>query len=229
MLPEFVALDCADELPVLPVVAVGVAVMLTPPPAPPLAAPTATLEPPMAVDEPIVPNEKLRAGPPAPETEAESPPLPPMPPRATTLVPLAAVPVEPDAELLLALAPELAVLLALPTAIAGPVFPDAPELPVEALPPVATAVPRIAELVALGVDVAAPVDPVGPELPETATGLLEAADEAGPVVPELVALDCDDDGPELPDLATGETLTVEPPPGASVGRVDGHAGASGCS
>jgi len=166
----------------------------------------------MALDEPIVPNEKLRAGPPGAEAETESPPLPPKPPMAATFVALAAVPVLPDAALLVALAPELAVLLALPTAIAGPVFPEAPELPVSALPPVATAVPRMAELVALGVDVAAPVDPVGPELPETATGLLAADDEAGPVLPVLVALDCDDAEPEFPEVATGATLTVEPPP-----------------
>ncbi|HEX3622366.1 MAG TPA: hypothetical protein VHT97_08635 [Acidimicrobiales bacterium] len=212
VVPEFVALDCADEFPVLPDVAKGVAVTLTPPPAPPLAEPTATLEPPTAVDEPSVPNEKLRAGPPAPETATESPPLPPMPPIAATLVTLAAVPVLPDAELLVALAPELAVLLALPTATAGPVFPEAPELPVVALPPVTTAVPRMAELVALGLDVAAPVDPVGPELPETATGLLEADDDAGPVLPLLVALDCEEAEPEFPDVATGLTLTVELPP-----------------
>ena len=60
----FVALDCAVELPELPDVAIGLDVMFTPPPAPPLAEPTATLWPPMAVDEPMVPNERLRAGPP---------------------------------------------------------------------------------------------------------------------------------------------------------------------
>jgi hypothetical protein len=212
VLPELVALDCADVFPVLPDVAMGVAVTFTPPPAPPLAEPTATLWPPMAADEPIVPNERLRAGPPAPEVATESPPLPPVPPRATTLVPLAAVPVLPDAASLLALAPELAALLALPTARAGPVLPEGPELPDWALPPAATAVPRMAELVALGLDVAAPVDPVEPELPETATGLLTADDDAGPVLPVLVALDCEDADPEFPDVATGLTLTVEPPP-----------------
>jgi hypothetical protein len=211
--PEFVALDCAVEFPVLPDVAMGVALTFTPPPAPPLAEPTATLEPPMAADEPIVPNEKLRAGPPAPATAADrSPPLPPCPPTATTVVPLAAVPVLPDAELLVALAPELALLWALPTATAGPVSPERPELPDWAPPPTATAVPRMAELFALGLDVAAPVDPVVPELPDTATGLLTAADDALPVVPLFVALDCDVDAPEFPDVATGLTLTVEPPP-----------------
>jgi hypothetical protein len=212
VLPELVALDCAAALPVLPDVAMGVAVTFTPPPAPPLAEPTATLEPPMAEDEPITPNERLSAGPPASETATESPPAPPVPPRATTLVPLTAAPVLPDAALLVALAPELAVLLALPAASAGPVLPEAPELPEVALPPVATAVPRMAVLVAVGLDVAAPVDPVGPELPETATGLLTADDEAGPVLPVLVALDCEDADPEFPDVATGLTLTVEPPP-----------------
>jgi hypothetical protein len=123
-----------------------------------------------------------------------------------------AAPVPPDAELLVALAPELATLLALPTAMAGPVFPELPEFPDTAPPPMATAVPRMPVLVAVGFDVAAPVPPVGPELPETATGLLTADDDAGPVFPVLVALDCDDDEPEFPDVATGLTLTVEPPP-----------------
>jgi hypothetical protein len=67
-------------------------------------------------------------------------------------------------------------------------------------------------LVAVGFDVAAPVPPVEPELPETATGLLTADEDAGPVFPVLVALDCDFEAPELPDVATGVTLTVEPPP-----------------
>jgi hypothetical protein len=93
------------------------------------------------------------------------------------------------------------------------VFPELPELPDEALPtPMATAVPRMPVLVAVGFDVTAPVLPVVPEFPETATGLLTADDDAGPVLPVLVALDCDEAGPELPDVATGLTLTVEPPP-----------------
>src|SRR5215212_1499900 len=120
----------------------------------------------MAADEPMVPNERLRAGPAAPETPTARPPLPPTPPMAATPVLFTAAPVLPDAELLRALAPELAVLLALPTAMAGPVFPELPELPDEALPPMATAVPRIPELVAVGFEVAAPVPPVEPELPE---------------------------------------------------------------
>jgi hypothetical protein len=192
-------------------VAEGLDVMPTAPPAPPLAEPTATLEPPMAEVEPRVPNERLRAGPPAPETPTATPPLPPRPPRATMSEALTAAPVPPDAELLVALAPELATLLALPTARAGPVFPEFPELPDTAPPPMATAVPRMPELVAVGFDVAAPVLPVLPELPETATGLLTACDDAGPVFPVLVALDCDDEDPEFPDLATGATLTVAPP------------------
>lgn len=48
---------------------------------------------------------------------------------ATTPVLFTAAPVLPDAALLVALAPELALLLALPMATAGPVFPEFPELP----------------------------------------------------------------------------------------------------
>ena len=127
--PVFVALDCADAFPVLPEVAMGATLTFTPPPAPPLAEPTATLEPPMAADEPMVPNERLRAGPAAPETPTAMPPLPPRPPMARTPVSFTAAPVLPDAALLVALAPELALLLALPMATAGPVSPELPELP----------------------------------------------------------------------------------------------------
>jgi len=208
----FVALDCADAFPEFPEVAMGAALTVTPPPAPPLAEPTATLCPPMAADEPMVPNERLRAGPAASETAAAMPPLPPRPPMATTSVPFTAAPVLPDAALLLAPAPELALLSALPTASAGPVFPELPELPEVALPPTATAVPRMPVLVAVGLDVAVPVLPVFPEFPDTATGLLTADDDAGPVLPVLVALDCDFAEPESPDVATGLTLTVDAPP-----------------
>jgi homeobox protein ESX1 len=210
--PVFVALDCADEFPESPVVAMGVTLTFTPPPAPPFAVPTATLLPPMAADEPMVPNERLRAGPAGPETPTAMPPLPPIPPIAATPVLFTAAPVLPDAALLVALAPELALLLALPTATAGPVFPELPELPDCAPPPMATAVPRIAELVAVGFEVAAPVLPVFPEFPDTATGLLTADEDAGPVFPVLVALDWLLADPESPDVATGLTLTVEPPP-----------------
>jgi len=210
--PVFVALDCADAFPEFPDVAVGVTLTFTAPPAPPLADPTATLEPPMAVDEPMVPNERLRAGPAGPETAPARPPLPPAPPMATTTVSFTAAPVLPEAALLLLQAPEQALLLALPTASAAPVFPELPKLPDVAFPPTATAVPRMPVLVAVGLDVAAPVLPVFPELPETATGLLTADEEAGPVLPVLVALDCDFAGPELPEVATGVTLTVAAPP-----------------
>jgi hypothetical protein len=131
---------------------------------------------------------------------------------AATFVLFTALPVLPDAPLLVAPAPELALLLALPTAMAAPVSPELPELPDVALPPTATAVPRMPEFVAVGLDVAAPVPPVLPELPDTATGLLTACDDAAPVFPVLVALDCDFTEPEPPDEATGATLTVEPPP-----------------
>jgi hypothetical protein len=74
------------------------------------------------------------------------------------------------------------------------------------------AVPRIPVLIAVGLDVAAPVAPVDPELPDTAMGADTALDEAGPVLPVLVALDCEDDDPELPEWATGVATTVELPP-----------------
>jgi hypothetical protein len=103
---------------------------------------------------------------------------------------LAAVPESPEREVALALAPEFAALSALPIAVAGPVFPESPEFPLLALPPVTTAVPRIAVLVAVTFDVALPVRPVSPESPEMATGFEVAEDVALPVFPVLVALDC---------------------------------------
>ena len=65
---------------------------------------------------------------------------------------------------------------------------------------------------AVGLEVVLPVFPVGPELPETATGDEVALEVAGPVLPELVALDCDDAAPELPEVAVGLTFTVTSPP-----------------
>jgi hypothetical protein len=124
----------------------------------------------------------------------------------------AAEPVEPDLAFEFASAPELATLLVSPLAIAAPVFPELPELPDVASPPTAIAVPSIPVLIAVGFDVAAPVAPVDPELPDTAMGADTALDEAGPVFPVFVALDCDDDEPELPDWATGAATTVELPP-----------------
>jgi len=89
-------------------------------------------------------------------------------------VALTALPVVPVVAFDAAAAPELAVLTASPKAIAGPVFPDAPELPDLALPPKTNAPPRMAVFNATGLDVAAPVEPVFPEFPEMATGLLTA-------------------------------------------------------
>ncbi len=131
---------------------------------------------------------------------------------ATTPVSFTAAPELPDAALPLAQAPEQALLLAAPTASAGPVFPELPELPEVAFPPTAVAVPRIPVLVAVGLDVAVPVLPVFPEFPDTATGLLTADDDAAPVFPVLVALVCDDADPVFPDLETGVTLAVDAPP-----------------
>jgi len=71
-------------------------------------------------------------------------------------------------------------------------------------PPMAMAVPRMPVLIAVGPEKAAPVppvEPVLPEPPEIATGLDVAVDEALPVLPVFVALDCDETLPELPDVA----------------------------
>jgi len=137
--------------------------------------------------------------PPGPATGTATPPLPPSPAAAKMPSTLRAEPVDPELALDVASAPELATLLALPLAIAAPVLPELPELPEVALPPTAIAVPSIPVLTATGLDVAAPVAPVEPELPDTAIGAETALDEAGPVFPVLVALDCDDADPELPD------------------------------
>lgn len=94
---------------------------------------------------------------------------------------LVALPVPPEIDVELAPAPDVALLMALPVAVAGPVFPECPELPVTALPPMATAVPRSPVLMAVGLDTAAPVEPVCPELPEMATGFDVALELALPV------------------------------------------------
>lgn len=71
-------------------------------------------------------------------------------------------------------------------------------------PPMAMAVPRMPVLIAVGPEKTNPVPPVIPvlpELPEIASGFDVAVDEALPVLPEFVALDCDEALPELPDVA----------------------------
>jgi len=132
------------------------------PPAPPLAEPVATLEPPWAVDAPVT-RPRLAAAPPGPARTRVMPASPPSPPRAKTPVPLTALPVVPDVAFALAPAPELASLTASPKAFAAPVFPDAPVLPDLAVPPKTKAEPRMALFNATGLDVAEPVLPVFPE------------------------------------------------------------------
>jgi hypothetical protein len=146
------------------------------PPAPPLAEPVATLEPPTADDPPMVNRLMLTAGAPGPARTRVMPASPPRPPRAKTPVPLIALPDAPDLAFALAPAPELASLTASPTESAPPVFPDDPEFPERADPPKTKAEPRMALLNATGLDVAGPVGPVLPEFPETAIGLLTAAE-----------------------------------------------------
>ena len=201
VLPEFVALDCADTAPELPEPLTGLTVTVVVPPAPPLAEPLATLEPPTADDAPTVNRLMLTASPPGPARRRVMPASPPSPPRAKMPVPLTALPDVPDTALALAPAPELAALSASPMDTAAPVFPDGPELPVMALPPKTKATPRMALLNATGLDVAEPVLPVLPELPESALGLVDALEMAGPVLPVFVALDCADELPVLPDVA----------------------------
>jgi hypothetical protein len=196
VLPELVALDCADTAPELPDSESGLTVTVVVPPAPPLAEPVATLEPPTADDAPMVNRLMLTAGAPGPARTRVMPASPPSPPRAKTPVPLTALPVVPDAALALAPAPELALLTAAPDATAPPVLPDDPVLPDWAPPPMTMATPRMALLFATGLDEAGPVLPVLPELPEKATGLLTAVEKAGPVFPVFVALDCADVFPE---------------------------------
>ncbi|MCA1690854.1 MAG: hypothetical protein LC733_01155, partial [Actinobacteria bacterium] len=125
----FVALDCALVEPELPEEATGLATTVAVPPLPPLALPTATLDPPVALDEPEPPVAVLLAEPPEPAEGVAVPPLPPLPPAATTTTVFVALPVEPDVDVEFAPAPELAALLALPMAVAAPVEPELPELP----------------------------------------------------------------------------------------------------
>jgi hypothetical protein len=127
--PELVALDWALVAPELPVVADGLTRTVEPPPFPPLALPTETLEPPTAVDDTAGAATTFTAGPPGLDAAIAAPPLPPLPPAATTPTVLVALPVEPEWDVELAPAPVLAELVALPTAVAAPVEPELPELP----------------------------------------------------------------------------------------------------
>jgi hypothetical protein len=127
--PVLVALDWELVAPELPVDAVGVTTTVEPPPLPPLALLVETLCPPTAVAEPEGAATTFTAAPPLPEAEREAPPLPPLPPADTATTLLVALPVAPDLDVEEAPAPVLAELLAEPTAIAAPVFPELPELP----------------------------------------------------------------------------------------------------
>ena len=129
VLPVLVALDWALVAPELPVDAVGLTTTVDPPPLPPLALPTETLCPPVAVAATVGAATTFTAAPPLPEADREAPPLPPLPPAETATTLLVALPVEPDLDAEVAPAPELAELSALPMAVAAPVEPELPELP----------------------------------------------------------------------------------------------------
>jgi hypothetical protein len=128
--PVLVALDCDEEDPEFPDVATGLTLTVEPPPEPPLAEVTATLEPPVAVLFPTVPTDTFAAGPPVPDAAAATPPPPPLPPAAITVVWFTAAPVEPEPDFAPEPAPDEAALVAPPTATAGPVEPELPEFPV---------------------------------------------------------------------------------------------------
>jgi hypothetical protein len=129
--PVFVALDWALVAPELPELAFGATTTVDEPPLPPLALPTATLDPPVAdtAAGAGAAATTFTAAPPDPDTGTATPPLPPLPPAATATTLLLALPVEPDTDVEFAPAPELAELLALPMAVAAPVEPELPELP----------------------------------------------------------------------------------------------------
>ncbi|MGH9280182.1 MAG: hypothetical protein ACRD12_19040 [Acidimicrobiales bacterium] len=212
VLPLLVALAWELAEPELPDALCGATLTVDEPPLPPSADATATLDPPMATTLTAGATTMLMARPPGPATGMATPPEPPLPPTLPTNTTFWLPPVKPDDDNALAPAPELAKLLALPMAVAGPVLPELPEFPEVALPPIAIAVPRIPSFRAVTLTVAAPVDPVEPELPETAVGFETALDEAFPVFPLLVALDWAEADPELPVVADGLTETLELPP-----------------
>src|SRR5438270_7086167 len=129
------------------------------------------------------------------------PPAPPSPPTAVTFTALTALPVLPVWALDADCAPELAFDTALPTATALPVRPEFPLSPDSA-----------AGLVTSALEWTSPVLPVEPESPEMATGLDTDVDDAGPVLPVLVADDWATAAPESPVMASGFTSTDTSPP-----------------
>jgi len=98
--PVLVDDDWAVEAPELPEVAVGAAVRLAEPPAPPMAEPVATEVPPLP---------RLLALPPT--SDRAVPPSPPLPPVTAALMVLLALPVSPDRASACDSAPELAWLV----------------------------------------------------------------------------------------------------------------------
>src|SRR4051794_6899243 len=95
VLPELVALAWELAAPELPVAAEGLALTEVVPPMPPLALPTETEEPPIAVARPVGATTMFRAGPPGPATGTTTPPGPPLPPAPTRNSPLMELPVRP--------------------------------------------------------------------------------------------------------------------------------------
>src|SRR5581483_2092302 len=154
----------------------------------------------------------MTALPPRPERAvALLPPLPPLPPVARTATLFTASPVLPDCAFDADVAPELAFDTALPTATALPVRPELPLSPERALASTFT-LPLIAVFDADTLVCASPVPPVEPELPEMATGLETLVEDAGPVLPVLVADDCAVLAPELPVMAAGSMSSSTEPP-----------------
>ncbi len=158
---------------------------------------------------------------------------------AVRVVALRASPVSPEVDTEEVWAPELARLVALPTAVALPELPEeplSPEVagsggaaplmgmkmvepptgmempPAPALPPKTLAMPRMPVLRAKGLLVAAPLVPGVPEVPEVEAGLESAVEVAAPVSPVLVALDWAREAPLSPVVALGLAVTSAAPP-----------------
>ena len=123
VLPVLVALDWLATRPESPETAAGFTLRVAAPPAPPLAAPVATPEPPVAVAPTVGAMTTLTAAPPLPEAASVPPPEPPSPPLTAALVVLAARPVSPETAVASDAAPELALLVARPTLLDAPVAP----------------------------------------------------------------------------------------------------------
>jgi hypothetical protein len=121
-------------------------------------------------------------------------------------------PVAPDVATALELAPVLATLVALPIAVALPVFPEFPEPPLVEPPLPAPALPRSAAWEEFEDPLAGPVGPVSPEVPLVATGPVPAFELAPPVLPLLELPDVAPLLPEAPVVAPGVARSEEPPP-----------------